>query len=204
MKSVLRSRPRNAPARQIQRSLLVFLGLILVAIPAFAQPPPALRPPREEIAPGLWEAHSHLIMLIALFCVLLILALVFILTRPKTVRNEPPEITARRTLAALQNRPEDGALITEVSRIFRRFVIFAFGLPAEELTTAELDRVLQSLPSAEPALVADVGDFLRECDAEKFAPLARPPRVNAAARALALLEKIEAHRRRSMAKAPAA
>ena len=92
----------------------------------------------------------------------------------------------------------------EVSRIFRRYIVFAFNLPPDELTTAELSRTLQSLPQAEPALAAEIGEFLRQCDEDKFSPPAMPPHVGVATRALALLEKVEARRRQLLEKQTAA
>lgn len=187
----------------MKRARLICLGLLFCVIPAIAQPPPDLRPPRGEIPPSLWEAHPRLIIAAAIITLLVVIALVVLLTRPRRIVNEPPEIVARRRLTALLNRPENGALLAEVSRVFRRYVIFAFRLPPDEMTTTELDRLLHALPNAETTLVADVGDFLRQCDEEKFAPQSRPPRVNAAGRALALLEKIEARRRQQLVKEPA-
>jgi len=170
---------------------LVFFILVSTFSLSAAEPPPTLRPPRGEIGPTYWEQHSSLIIIGASVAVVVLTALIILVTRPKRYRSEPPEVLARRGLTALVNRPEDGALIMEASRIFRRYVIFAFNLPPVELTTAELNQTLQSSPKADSALVTGIAEFLRQCDEEKFAPLSNPPRLHTVLRALELLDKIE-------------
>lgn len=190
------------------RNLILFLYacslLILPPASAPAQPHSGLLPPRGEIGPSFWEQRGWLVILVTFFIVLALTALLIVFTRPKKNQTEPPEIAARRALQAWQNRPADGTLLMEVSRIFRRYIVFAFNLPPDELTTAELSRALQSLPQAEPALAAEIGDFLRQCDEDKFSPLAIPPRGDVATRALALLEKIEMRRHQLSEKPTAA
>ena len=101
---------------------------------------------------------------------------------------------ARRALLSLRSRPEDAALVGEVSRIFRRYLTFAFALPPVELTTTELARELQSRAAGNPALAGSISDFLRRCDEWKFAPGARGTKLAAAPAAVELLEQIEVHR----------
>jgi hypothetical protein len=180
------------------------LPLILFAASAPAQPHSGLLPPRGEIGPTFWEQHAWLVILVAFFIVLALTALLIVFTRPNQNEIVPPEIAARRALQARLNRPADGTLIMEVSRIFRRYLVFAFNLPPDELTTAELSHALQSLPQVEPALAAEIGDFLRQCDEDKFSPPALPPHVDVATRALALLEKIKTRRRQQPEKPTAA
>jgi hypothetical protein len=196
------SNQRKEVVPQILRLLL--LCLLFISNAALAQPHSGLFPPRDEINPTFWEQHALLVILVTFFIVLALTALLILLTRPKQNEIIVPEVAARRALQALQNRPADGALIMEVSRIFRRYVVFAFNLPPDELTTAELSRALQSLPQAEPALVTAIGDFLHQCDEDKFSPPALPPHVNVASRALALLEKIETRRLQLLAQPTAA
>lgn len=190
--------------RQFVSALPFWFVLVSCPVSVFAQPPPALRPPRGEIDPTFLEKHGWLVAIIAFAAIVAIALLVILLCRPKRKRIESPEALARRSLMALQNRSEDGALIMQVSQIFRRYVIFAFELPAGELTTAELNQALEPLPKTDPALVTAIGDFLRRRDEEKFAPHSRPPQLHAASRALELLEKIEVHRRRASLEEPAA
>ena len=199
-----KSRLNSEFVSAISLGLCVCLSLILHPASALAQPHSGLLPPRGEISPTFWEQHAWLVILITFFIVLALTALLILLTRPKQNEIVPPEIAARRALQARLNRPADGVLIMEVSRIFRRYLVFSFNLPPDELTTAELNRALQSLPSAEPALAAEIGDFLRRCDEDKFSPPALPPRCDVATRALTLLEKIETRRRQVLEKQTAA
>jgi hypothetical protein len=185
-------------------SLLLITALISVTTPALAQPIPTLRPPHGEINPTFWEQYGWLTIIVPIVLIIVIGALIVLLTRPKKNIVERPEIVARRGLAALRGRVTDGAMLMEVSRILRRYVVFAFDLPPQELTTTELKQTLQSLPRTEPALVAAVTEFLRQCDEDKFSPPALPPHTDAPSRALELLEKIEARRRLLLAQQPAA
>jgi hypothetical protein len=182
-------------------STRVCFAFILVTSSALAEGPPflgpTLLPPRGEISPTFWEQHGWLVIIDAFIALIIITALVILLTRPRQIRIEAPEVVARRALEKLRSRADDDALLMEVSRVFRRYLVFAFDLPPEELTTGELDRTLQSSPKTEPALARDVVNFLRQCDQDKFSPPVVPPRVGVASRALELLEKIEAHRRQT-------
>jgi hypothetical protein len=174
--------------------------LLLLQVPTFAQPIPALRPPHGEIKPSFWEQYGWLTIIVATVLIIVIAALIILLTRPGKKIVEPPEFVARRGLAALRGRVTDGPMLMEVSRILRRYVVFAFDLPPQELTTTELKQTLQSLPRTEPALVAAVTEFLRQCDEDKFSPPALPPHTDAPSRALELLEKIESRRRLLLAR----
>lgn len=191
--------PLGPVRRPLALSLVTGISLALSAALSSAQPPAALRPPRGEINPTFLEQHGWLIAAMALVALIAIVLLIVLFTRPKLRVAEPPEVAARRALHALGHTAEDGTLIMEASRIFRRYVLFAFGFPAVELTTKELREALQSRPQCDPAMVTEIDDFLRQCDEEKFAPLSRPPRLRSVARALELLEKIEVQRRRQAA-----
>ena len=201
MKPSPRSRRRKEADSKINRTILLGLGLCFHSLFAFAQPPPALRPPRGEIAPTFWEQHGWQIVIVVVANLILIGVVIVLLTRQKPKPSEPPEVLARRSLTALRGRIVDGALLMEVSRIFRRYVIFAFNLPPDELTTAELQ---SALPSRAHEEVLAAIDFLRQCDEEKFSPIGTPPNADPASRALELLEIIEVHRRQSPAEATTA
>ncbi len=177
-------------------SVLLSFGLLANGcLPALAQPIPSLRPPRDEINPTFWEQHGLLIIIAAVVLLVTVATLLFLLLRPRKKLAEPPEVAARRSLTALRGRIADGALLMEVSQIFRHYVVFAFDLPPQELTTVELCATLPSSRKAEPGLVAAIGDFLRVCDVDKFSSHPVPPIADAAARALELLEKTEVRRR---------
>ena len=180
---------------------LLAFAFLLQAHLAGAQPPPALRPPRGEIAPTFWEQHGWQVVIAAIAIIIAAGVVIILLTRKKLKPPEPPEVLARRSLVALRGRKVDGTLLMEVSRIFRRYVIFAFNLPPGELTTAELRSALQSR-SNENMLAAV--DFLRQCDEGKFSPGGTFPNVDPATRALELFEKIEISRRPFIPQATAA
>jgi len=163
---------------------------------------PKLRPPHDELQPTFWELHGWL-TIAGIALVLTVLAFFIVwLRRPKPEEITPPEILARRALENLRGRAEDAALVVEVTRILRRYVLSVFGLPPDELTTAEIRQVLQSSKPTGPDLAVAITDFLRECDERKFAPAPPPPRTGVVDRALALLEKVEASRRQPLQAAP--
>lgn len=186
------------------RPLLFASIFVFGSFSALAQPIPPLRPAHGEINLTFGEQHGWQIIIAATILAVAIAAFIILLIRPKMRVPEPPEVWARRSLAALRGRSPDGPLLMEVSRIFRRYVIFAFELPSQELTTAELNQALQSAPKAEPALAAAITSFLRQCDLDKFASRHGPPLADAATSALELLERIEAHRRRFLPQPSAA
>jgi len=185
---------------------LVLLGIAFSRFSnlAHAQPLPALRPPRGEITPTFWGQHGWQIIIVVVASIIVVGVLIILLTRAKPKLSEPPEVLARRSLVTLRGRTVNGALLMEVSRVFRRYLIFAFDLSPHEPTTAELSQTLQSSTKADPSLVSSVVKFLRECDEDKFSPNTSPPHTDPATRALELLEKIEVCRRRTLYQAAAA
>jgi hypothetical protein len=200
---------RDVGTREIVRRRSIRLVLLGIAFSAFsilanAQPLPALRPARGEITPTFWEQHGWHIVIVVVASIILVGIVIILLTRAKPKLSEPPEVLARRSLVALRGRTVNGALLMEVSRVFRRYLIFAFDLSPHEPTTAELSQTLQSSAKADPSLVASILKFLRECDEDKFSPNTSPPHTDPATRALELLEKIEVCRRRTLYQAAAA
>ena len=105
---------------------------LLITTSAFAagEEPLTLRPPKDELRPSFWEQHGWIIVLAAFALLGLVAFLIRLLQRPKPVVVIPPEIAVRQALSALQNRPEDAALVTEVSRILKRYICSTFNLPA--------------------------------------------------------------------------
>ncbi len=189
-----------AHLRHLRSNLCGFLGLLyftfLSSVAAAAEDDKlGLRPPRGELHPSFWEQHGWLI---ALAAIAILAGIGFWLRwRRRTSPAEalPPEVLARRALEALRGRAEDAVLAAEASRILRRYLVAAYGLPPEELTTTELREALQSHPQAGPELVAALSGFLRHCDERKFAPVPPAATITAVARALELVETVEAHRR---------
>ena len=87
----------------------------------------------------------------------------------------PPEVLARQALEPLRQQAEDGAVLSRISQVLRRYVSAAFGLPAGEMTTAEFSRAIAGQGRLGTDLAARLGDFLRKCDERKFAPSVPTP-----------------------------
>lgn len=183
--------------------LTAWLSFVCYAAFAAEEDIPKLRPPHDELQPSFWELHGWWTIAGAVLVLAVLAFFIVWLRRPKPDEITPPEILARRALEALRGRAEDAALVVEVTRILRRYILLAFGLAPDELTTAEIRRVLQHSNPVSPDLAAALTDFLRECDERKFAPAPPPPpQTGAVDRALALLEKVEASRRQPLQAAP--
>jgi hypothetical protein len=167
---------------------------------------PPLRPPRGEIPPGIWEQHSAEIIIGSILLLAVVGVLTWFLTRPKAVLPVAPEDQARRELSSLQDQPETGALLSQVSGTVRRYAAAAFSLPPGELTTAEFCRAVDHNDTVGPVLAKSVTGFLQRCDERKFAPPAIQPPMGAAEEAIRLVEMAEARReelRRAARQAPA-
>jgi hypothetical protein len=181
------------------RALGFSCGLVLVATARClagvdTNPIPPLRPPRPDLPPGYWEQHGAATVAACIAAVALAALVIWRLTRPKPPIIIPPEVEARRALEALKTRPEDGRLLSEVSRILRRYVISAYNLPPGEMTTAEFCRDIAASESVGASLASALDGFMRKCDEQKFSPGPLPPALNATHQALALLEQSELRR----------
>ena len=115
--------------------------------------------------------------------------------RPKPVVPVPPETSARRALEPLRDRPEDFALLSDVSRLLRRYLAVMLPLSSEELTTEELVGQLGKAPVLGPELSTALIEFFRTCDAKKFSPQPPPSPLGAVDRAVDFVLQIEARRR---------
>src|SRR6266567_6489006 len=153
-----------------------------------------LRPPRGEIPPTFWEQYGLWVMVAACLLLCLVGAAVWFFNRPGQPIPLAVEAQARQALRGLPQQPEDGAVLSGVSQILKRYVAAAFGLPAGELTTSEFCRALAGHEPVGPELSAAFADFLRHCDERKFAPAGPLPALNAVAQAFGLVELAEARR----------
>jgi len=149
---------------------------------------PKLRPPQGEMPPTFWEQYGLIVVAGGVLSVLLLAVVIWWLTRPKPAAAPPPETLARQALEPLRGQPENGVLLSRVSRVLRRYLSAAFGLPPEQLTTTEFCDALASHAGAGPELAAAVTEFLRRCDERKFAPLPPAPALGAVETALKLTE----------------
>jgi hypothetical protein len=153
-----------------------------------------LSPPHAELPPAFWEQYGPWVVVAAILLLALAVVAVWWCLRPKPSIPVPIEILTRRELEALRQRNEDGQVLSQISRVLRRYVVGAFALPPDELTTSEFCRVIDTHENIAPELAARVADFLRQCDELKFAPAGSPTPIGAAARALELVELGESRR----------
>jgi hypothetical protein len=155
---------------------------------------PALRPPHAEIPPTFWEQHgAGVVVGVGLLLVLACVAIWF-LSRPKPPVVVPPEVQARQELELLGQRPEDGALLSQVSHILRHYLSAAFNLPAVELTTTEFCRTIAGHEQVGPDLSVALTEFLLQCDQRKFSPPTPAPPLGVVTRALKLIDQAQARR----------
>lgn len=156
---------------------------------------PELAPPLPEIPPTLWEQYGWTLWILIPLVLVLTALVTALWLRPR----KPPVLLApaaqiRAALTALQARPEDGATLSQISHVLRRYLVAAFWLHPGETTTAEFCATLAANTQVGPELPRVVGDFLRYCDERKFSPSHATPPINAASRALELIELVEARR----------
>jgi len=94
--------------------------------------------------------------------------LVWRLTSPKPPVLVPIEVQTRGTLLALRDKPENGALLSQISQALRTIRRRRFALPPGELTTTEFCQTLGGNERVGPELSSALGQFLRRCDEQKF------------------------------------
>ena len=155
---------------------------------------PALAPAYGEISPTFFEQHETAVIVGGFAFIAFALLLLRILLRPETKAVLPPEVLAREALTKLLHQTEDGKRLSEVSQILRRYVVAAFELPSGEMTTVEFCAALAANGKIGAELAGPISSFLRECDERKFStsPAAAP--LNAAGRAIELVEVAEKRR----------
>jgi hypothetical protein len=190
-----RSRPSSFVTLASSFILLHSSFLLLAATnPSAADIIPPLRPPRGEIPPTLWEQNRLRVIIAGALLLGLVGVVVWWRRRPRPAVIVPPDAQARRALEPLREQAEDGAALSRISQILRRYVGVAFGLPPGEMTTADFCRAIAGHERLGAELSATLGEFLRSCDERKFAPPAPRPALGAAAHALELIELAEARR----------
>jgi hypothetical protein len=160
-------------------------------LPWFAAELPGLRPPRGELPPSGWEQHGGSCLALSILALAAIGYLVWRWRRPQPAVAPPPHLRARQALEARRQRPVDAALVREIAQILRDDVRAGLPPPPEELTTEQLMAALKRSPMPADTRQA-IGDFLRECDTVKFALPSPAPDPDLLARALALVDALEA------------
>jgi len=187
------------PTGWLQTCWLSLLCCLVISVQAATNSAPAddlfrLNPPHAELPPSFWEQYGTWSVMAALFLLTLVAAALWLILRPKPSIPVLIEILTRRELEVLSQRNEDGQVLSQVSRVLRRYVAGAFELPPDELTTSEFCQAIAGHEEIGPDLAVRVGEFLRRCDELKFAPATSPTPVCAAARAMELVELGEARR----------
>jgi hypothetical protein len=180
------------------QSLLTSAAILLIsaARETSAQSPndvPPLQPALPEIPPTLWEQHGVLILVLIVVAVVLIAAAIWWLLQPKPATPLPIEIQTRNELELLRLPAEDGKTISRISQILKHYFVVAFELPSGEMTTTEFNRAVATSKKAGSDLAANVSDFLRQCDEQKFSPAAGV-QPSACSRAFELIEQGECRR----------
>ncbi|HSU54765.1 MAG TPA: hypothetical protein VLT36_11955 [Candidatus Dormibacteraeota bacterium] len=155
---------------------------------------PPLRPPRGEIPLTFWEQYGAWMIAGSIFFLFLFAAVIWRFTRPRPKTPIPVEVQARETFESLRDKPEDGFVLSRISRELRHYIGAAFGLPPVELTTSEFSRAVATNEKVGPQLSVELSEFLKRCDERKFALTAPKPAVGAATEALTLLNHAEARR----------
>jgi len=152
---------------------------------------PPLRPPRAEIPPGFWDQYGLWVLVGCIAFLALVCGTVWLLSRPRSPMEAPPAARARQALEQLQQRPENGVVLSWVSQNLRQYLNRAFGLPPEELTTEEFCDLIAKNEKLGPGLAADIAQFFRTCDERKFSATVSGSSLGAAAEALRLLDRAE-------------
>lgn len=194
-KSALRKLPRLAQT-SVRVMLMLLAALPLQAATRSESEDEILKfsPPHAELPPTFWEQYGLWVVIAAGVLLVLVGALVWWVLRPMPAIPVPIEILSRKELEALHQRSEDGQVLSQISRVLRRYLAGAFELPADELTTSEFCRAIFAHEKVGPDLATRAGDFLRQCDELKFALGGPPLPIGAAARAMELVELGEARR----------
>jgi hypothetical protein len=181
----------------------MFLSLALFALSLSAQISrtnalPPLAPAYGEIPPTFRERHGTAMLVAGSILIALAGAVVWIILRPQPPVLVPPQVLARETLAKLRRQPENGQVLSEISQTLRRYLLAAFGFPAGEWTTSDFCAALAGSEQVGAKLAQAVADFLHECDQQKFAPVPAAAPLDAAARALELIDQSELRLKQSM------
>jgi hypothetical protein len=153
---------------------------------------PDLRPPKTELSPGYWEVHGAAVAWVLGLVLVLLAWLTWRLTRRKPVPAPAPSEALRRQLTSWKSRPEDGALLSETSRLLTHYALIAGGQPPAELTREELAAVLAARAGFPAECRAAVEGFLAECEARKFSPAPAAAPGGVVERALSLLDRLDA------------
>jgi hypothetical protein len=173
-----------------------FLFAVLIActdriFAAQEDPTTALKPPKGELPPGLWEQVGWMIAVGLIVIVGGAIAWAILWGGRKPPIIPPPAFTARRALATLRGQTDHRALVIETSKIFRNYIVSVLLLPAGEYTTLDIIKVMQSLALMPLDLKQEAAGFLKQCDEQKFSPMPVHKEGDVVGRASELVDKME-------------
>jgi hypothetical protein len=158
-----------------------------------------LSPPLDELPPTFLEeiaasgSNARHLGLFGVALIILVLIGIWLIFRRKP-RVIPPEVQARQALGNWRQSSEDGACVSNISQIVRKYFIAAFELPSGELTTTQFCCAIESHSQIGSELSTAVVNFLRECDERKFSLVNPSAPLGAMNRALKLVALGEARR----------
>jgi hypothetical protein len=158
-----------------------------------------LKPPKGALPPSFWERYHLWVFAGAGGLLLGIGGLIWYVQRPLPEPVIPPDVRARRDLEAAAREPDLGLMLSDLSRILRRYITQVFELTQEELTTREFVAVLLNHPGIPEELAKPLTIYLQQCDERKFSPMPPDQPSDPLAAALDLINKTEGWRERQRA-----
>jgi hypothetical protein len=174
-------------------------GLVVHPYPIFrfAAVVPDLQPIENLLPPTFWERHGAALLGGGLLVLLLLLVGVAIgwrrRGRPAVVI--PPADAARRLLQQLEGGPDNGFLAGRVLQTLRQYLVAALPvLPPGERTVEEIIPHLEMDSRLTAEVKAEIVALLRQCERRQFFTGRSEAPAGFAARALAVVGKIEALR----------
>jgi len=158
----------------------------------FADAIPELRPAEGLLPPTFLEQHGQTIMLAGLTGILVLVLWLFWRRRKLPAVSLPPEQVIRKTLRGLEGVLDNSVLAGLVLQALRQYIPAALAWPRGELTADEMIFRLGSEKKFAAELNEEITGLLRECEQKQFCSRRLDGAGRLAARALAVVEKVEA------------
>ena len=154
---------------------------------------PDLQPIEELLPPTFWEQHRVAILLGGLLALAIFVVVAWWLRRTRPVQVAPPADLARKALRKLETGPDNGLLAGAVLKTLRGYLPAAIPtLPRGELTADEMIVPLRHEAALAPELREEIAVLLHQCEQRQFFHGRFDTPSGLAARALALIDKVEA------------